>query len=219
MATVQQITEFETSISWIRIQKWVARSRSWIALLILAPFLVTSLLSAPWAFKGSWGACIFDEIGLLLFFLGAGMRWWSTLYIGGRKTSALVTDGPYSICRNPLYFGSFCMGLAVAAFLESLTFSIGLLLATCIYLGATVSVEERRLLDRFGDEFTQYCTKVPRFFPAFHCFKTPSMIEVNTNGLAAESLRAVRWIWLPILCVLVAQLRAQPFWPCMLRLP
>ena len=37
---------------------------------------------------------------ILICILG---RTWATLYIGGQKQRELVTKGPYSVVRNPLY--------------------------------------------------------------------------------------------------------------------
>ncbi|TIT76386.1 MAG: isoprenylcysteine carboxylmethyltransferase family protein, partial [Mesorhizobium sp.] len=37
-----------------------------------------------------------EMFGVLLIFLGVVGRLWSTLYIGGRKSSEVVTGGPYS---------------------------------------------------------------------------------------------------------------------------
>jgi protein-S-isoprenylcysteine O-methyltransferase Ste14 len=219
MASVPQETISTTRVLWVRVQKWAARSRSWISILLLTPALVGALLSAPWFFAGSWGNCFFDMVGWLLFFSGATMRWWSTLYIGGRKTTSLVIDGPYSICRNPIYVGTLLMTAAVAAFLQSLTFLLCLALAMFIYLSTTVPVEERRLRERYGRQFDEYCVRVPRFIPNFRQFNSPNAIEINIGGLASEGYRALRWIWLPILCEVVTQLRVQPNWPHLLRLP
>jgi protein-S-isoprenylcysteine O-methyltransferase Ste14 len=41
-------------------------------------------------------------------------------YVFGRKSRELCTDGPYSICRNPLYLFSFLCGIGVAAQADSL---------------------------------------------------------------------------------------------------
>ena len=50
-------------------------------------------------------------ITFLLFFTGITLvgissmgRMWCSLYIAGYKDNRLVTEGPYSLCRNPLYF-------------------------------------------------------------------------------------------------------------------
>ncbi len=219
MASVPQDTVSTTSIISVRIQKWAARSRSWIGILILTPVVIGALLSPPWSYAGGWGNCFLDIVGWLLFFLGAAMRWWSTLYIGGRKTTSLVTDGPYSICRNPVYVGTLLITVALAAFLQSFTFLFGLALASFIYLATTVPVEERRLRERYGNQFDEYCARVPRFLPNFRSFKSPAVIEVSYNGLASEGYRALRWVWLPMLCEVVTQLRADPHWPHLFRLP
>jgi protein-S-isoprenylcysteine O-methyltransferase Ste14 len=203
----------------IRVQTWAARSRSWIAIVLLVPIGVAVVFSAPRAMEGSWGDFWFDIAGWLFFLAGAILRWWSTLYIGGRKTTALVTEGPYSLCRNPIYLGTFLMCLSVAAYLESFSFAVGLLLVSWFYLSTTVPVEERRLQKFYGEAFTKYCQEVPRFLPRLTGFRSSSTIEVQMSGLISEGLRTIRWMWLPLICVLVEQLRSQSNWPHLFRLP
>ena len=47
--------------------------------------------------------------------VGAAMvgRMWCAQYIAGYKNDVLVREGPYSVCRNPLYFFSFLGGIGV----------------------------------------------------------------------------------------------------------
>ena len=160
-----------------------------------------------------------DFIGWLLFMIGAGCRWWATLYIGGRKHWMIVEDGPYSICRNPLYLGTFFMGLAVVFFLESATLGVGLLLMLSYYLSITVSAEEHMLRQKFGQPFMDYCERVPRFWPRFRQLHTPRQIMVSVRGLWSEAMRTSRWLWLPVLCEVVAYLRAEAWWPKLFHLP
>ena len=53
--------------------------------------------------------------------IGAFGRIWCSLYIAGYKNNVLVIEGPYSMCRNPLYFFSFIGGLGVACATETFT--------------------------------------------------------------------------------------------------
>ena len=49
---------------------------------------------------------------------------WSSLYIAGRKGRELVTVGPYSTCRNPLYFFSIVGAAGMGAQSGSLTLGL-----------------------------------------------------------------------------------------------
>ena len=51
--------------------------------------------------------------GYLAIVVAIGLRLWCTLYIGGSKSRTLVTDGPYSVSRNPLYFASILVVFAL----------------------------------------------------------------------------------------------------------
>jgi protein-S-isoprenylcysteine O-methyltransferase Ste14 len=208
-----------STASGIRLQTWAARSRGWIGILLLAPFCTAVLFSRPLSLEGAWLDCFLDQIAWLMFFAGATIRWWATLYIGGKKTGELISEGPYSLCRNPLYLGTFLIVLSAAFFMQSLTLGVGLMLAGWIYLSTTVPVEERRLRDRFGSKFDEYCQAVPRLLPRLRSFHTAPVVEVRMNGLAAEGIRAARWVWLPIICLVIQQLRSEPNWPRYFHLP
>ena len=47
--------------------------------------------------------------GALISFVGLFLRAWGSGHL--RKNDALATSGPYAYTRNPLYLGSFIMGL------------------------------------------------------------------------------------------------------------
>jgi protein-S-isoprenylcysteine O-methyltransferase Ste14 len=202
-----------------RRRNWWVRSRAWIAILILVPFAMAAVVSPPPAVEGTWIDNGFDFLGWILFMVGAGFRWWATLYIGGRKLDTVVAEGPYSICRNPLYLGTFLMTLGIAFFLESLTFAVGIAAATTFYLSVTVSAEEIMLREKFGQKFVEYCRRVPRFWPRLRNFQTSAQLPVNIRGLRAEAVRCARWIWVPVLCEVVTHLRTEAWWPRLLHLP
>lgn len=70
-----------------------------------------SLLIIPMALLthpvlGGYTGEVLEQIGMILIVLGVIGRFWATLYIGGHKNKDVITDGPYSICRHPLYLFS-----------------------------------------------------------------------------------------------------------------
>ena len=130
MATVQ---EAPASLS-----TWMTRSRAWMSILLLAPAAIGAICSVPHLPAESWGHMLCEAIGYSIFMLGAALRWWATLYIGGRKTYELVCHGPYSICRNPLYVGTWLMAISVACLIQSLVFGIALLAVSVFSLGTVI---------------------------------------------------------------------------------
>ena len=80
----------------------------------------------------------------------------------------LVTAGPYSFVRHPIYTGMFGMLLATAL---SWSHWLGLLLGIVIFwIGTVVRVrsEERLLQAEFGAEFDAYKRRVPAVLPGLY---------------------------------------------------
>lgn len=196
---------------------WGFRHRGWIGIIFLLPAFVITIMSAAPPIEDSWLDLIADTLGWVVFVAGAGLRLWSTLYIGARKRSTLVSEGPYSICRNPLYVGSFLIAFSIGLFLESLTFLGGVVLSAVAYAVFTIPQEERALQETLGEEYRLYCERVPRFWPRWSQFHTPEVIEVKVKGLKLECARAARWIWVPVILEIIAFLRVQPWWPHLVR--
>ncbi|TPJ82348.1 isoprenylcysteine carboxylmethyltransferase family protein [Mesorhizobium sp. B2-6-2] len=106
-----------------------------------------------------------EMFGVLLILLGIVGRLWSTLYIGGRKSAEVVTSGPYSITRNPLYLFSTVAAAGVGAQIGSFS---GIILFSLLCAGAfhiVILREERYLKELLGAPYRAYLAKVPRFFP------------------------------------------------------
>jgi len=187
--------------------------------LVIAPFAILTAISVPLVKEETVADFLFGMAGWATFCAGALFRWWATLYVGGRKDFELAVDGPYSVCRNPLYLGTFLLTLSIAFFLHSATFAIGLLIATPLYLSITVPWEEQQLLARFGDQYVAYRKRVPKFIPKLSGLRTRPTIQVNQTGLRREFCIMLRWMWIPLLAEAVAHLRMESWWPDILRLP
>jgi protein-S-isoprenylcysteine O-methyltransferase Ste14 len=102
-------------------------------------------------------------IGASVSLLGLALRAWAAGHI--RKNAQLATSGPYAFTRNPLYLGSFLLGLgftiASGRLLLALLFA-GLFLG--IYL-PVMRVEASTMAQLFGEDFERYRQSVPLFFP------------------------------------------------------
>jgi len=113
-------------------------------------------------------------IGLLLLFAGEGIRFWAILHAGGatrtRKVGApsLVTSGPYGHVRNPLYLGNMLIYAGIV-FVASGPWMWELLIISILFFSVQytliVSLEEKTLLDIFGDQYRKYSEHVNRLVP------------------------------------------------------
>jgi protein-S-isoprenylcysteine O-methyltransferase Ste14 len=106
-----------------------------------------------------------EMIGIVLIVVGIAGRLWSTLYIGGRKSRSVVTDGPYSITRNPLYVFSSIAAVGVGAQMGSITAAVGFGVACAAAFHLVILREEKYLSANLGADYRDYLIKVPRFFP------------------------------------------------------
>lgn len=80
------------------------------------------------------------------------------------KASALVRKGVYSISRNPMYLALLMVLLAWGLWLGN---AFNVLLAAgfvSVMNRWQISREEASLLEKFGNEYRQYCIKVRRWF-------------------------------------------------------
>jgi protein-S-isoprenylcysteine O-methyltransferase Ste14 len=109
-------------------------------------------------------------IGGAISVLGLAIRAWASGHI--RKNDALATSGPYAYTRNPLYLGSFLLGLGFT--IGSGWWPLGIVFAA-LFLGIyfpVMRVESATLGEIFGTAYQRYASEVPLFFPRFTRFRT-----------------------------------------------
>ncbi len=100
---------------------------------------------------------------------GEGLRVWASGYI--RKSTRLATSGPYAFTRNPLYLGSFIVGLGFCLGGRSWWLAGAFILLFLLIYGTTMKSEERKLRKLFPDEYPTYAGEVPPFFPLWKRYK------------------------------------------------
>lgn len=130
-------------------------------------------------------------IGAAVAVIGGLIRAWAAGAI--RKNRVLTTHGPYAYTRNPLYVGTFLIGVGFVVASGRISFLIAFLLFFIVIYGRTMVSEEGRLERQFGDEFRRYAAAVPRLFPRLAPWSdvtgetSPARSGHPTSGVAAEA--------------------------------
>jgi protein-S-isoprenylcysteine O-methyltransferase Ste14 len=194
------------------------RIRGWYGAGFLTPAIVAAAISAPAVADGSWADFVGDALGWVLFFAGVTVRQWATLYIGGRKGHEVVREGPYSVCRHPLYLGSFLLFLSTAAFLKSGVVLAAALLSLTAYRLLGIPSEEWALRVKLGAEYDDYARSTPCLWPRWSMFTTADRILVPMRAMGIECRRAALWLLFPIGLELIEHLREMSWWPHSLHL-
>ena len=92
------------------------------------------------------------------------------------KNSTLAMGGPYAYTRNPLYLGSFIMGLGFSLACGSWILG-GIFVAFFLLVYSLVMRREEGSLRRqFGEAYARYAAQVPVFFPALRALPAPERV-------------------------------------------
>ncbi len=148
---------------------WIQRWRVPLGFLCAAVFL---FFARPTAWALVAGACV--------SVLGLAIRAWAAGHI--RKNAQLATSGPYAFTRNPLYFGSFLLGLGFT--IASGQWPLALLFAALfigIYL-PVMRVETTTMAQLFGSDFEIYRRSVPLFFPRLTAYRQSNSAAVRFDS-------------------------------------
>jgi protein-S-isoprenylcysteine O-methyltransferase Ste14 len=118
-------------------------------------------------------------IGVFFVVAGIALHAWTAKLLGIKSTigytelkpeddtnnGKLIMSGPFSVVRHPSYGAhSFIL---VGTFLITGIIAVGImtLIDLLIAYFVTMELEERELLERFGEQYEKYRMKVPKFFP------------------------------------------------------
>jgi len=108
-------------------------------------------------------------IGGIVAVIGILIRAWASGHI--RKNQNLAMSGPYSHTRNPLYLGSFVLGIGFT--IAAGVWWLGIIFIT-LFLGIylpVMRVESGDLTKLFGAEYEEYAGRVPLFFPSLKAYR------------------------------------------------
>lgn len=129
------------------------------------PFLVVMIMFASPSVLSITG-------GLMIVCAGEFIRMWGVAIAGSETRTTgpvggtyLITKGPFSYVRNPLYIGNILMYFGAGVMANTPVLALIALVFFFWQYSLIVSLEEEYLRKTFTNEFIDYCRSVPRFFP------------------------------------------------------
>ncbi len=145
-------------------------------------------------------------IGGVIALPGLALRAWASGHL--RKNETLAVNGPYAYTRNPLYLGSFLIGIgftiATGQWFLVLVFLVMIL---GIYL-PVMRVESETLAQLFGKKYQRYAKDVPLLLPRLSAYSRATMVSFDRRlylryreyraalgSLIAWALLAIRMIY------------------------
>lgn len=213
MATPQSPTAPGSDLQQLqRKRKRVLRASGLLGLVLL---LVTK---SAWA-DATAVHVLLQRCGFLMILLCIAGRTWCTLYIGGYKKRELITKGPYSIVRNPLYvftiIGVAAVGLLAGSIVIAFLFAA---LALAVFAFVTMH-EEAFLAGVFGKAFASYAATVPRFWPRFSTWQDADELLVRPRLVLRTFLEASLFLLAVPLIDLKDVAQQSGLLPVLLQLP
>jgi protein-S-isoprenylcysteine O-methyltransferase Ste14 len=151
---------------------WVPLVALWIAL----PWIALQATDAPWAVPAldglAYAALRWVAAAVGIASLAITVRCWTRMGKDWRMDvspdtkPALITDGPFSRIRHPIYAFSILLMISTAVVLPTWP----MLVVAAIHI-ALMNVkarnEERHLLESHGDAYARYIERTGRFLPHF----------------------------------------------------
>ena len=86
-----------------------------------------------------------------------------TTYVPDGEPEKLVTSGPFSLSRNPIYLGMAGILLATAFLMQSLSALLIPVLFITIIQSTWIPHEEKKLAEIFNEEWKDYSTKTKKW--------------------------------------------------------
>lgn len=192
------------------------KRRKWMtAAFVAVMVVVVPLTSSHWGATSLAGELFFIA-GITLATIGCLGRLWSGLFISGYKSRELIVCGPYSLCRNPLYFFSAVGLVGVGLMTCTLSVPIVFCSAFAIYYPLIIASEERRLHLRHGRQFEDYCESTPSFWPRFRAYHEPESYVIRTRAIRRNFVDGAWFVILAVIVRIAAEQHGVGGWPSML---
>lgn len=130
--------------------------------------------------EGDLVRSIFDVVGFVVIIIGVLLRMSARGYkkFSSNQGCQLVTGGPYSCVRNPMYLGTFLIAIGFMCPLYPLWL---IAVFTAVFYARfiiQIRKEEQWLKESFGQNYEDYCARVPRFIPTYKSLRETGIRQV-----------------------------------------
>jgi protein-S-isoprenylcysteine O-methyltransferase Ste14 len=154
-----------------RLGKWIFDNR----IVVLLPWFLPPIFLFDAARMPSlgWRSALYVLVlaGVLLRIRCTGFRSWAYRSSGARH---LMTAGPYSYARHPIYVANFLIALPFFLAVNVWPLTVGFTVWFALTHLAIVMREDEILKFRYGDEWARYAGKVHRIIPRLSPFQPRS---------------------------------------------
>lgn len=189
-----------------------------LTVVLFAGLAVCLLGQARWR-PGSVVHELIEWVGVVLIVICIIGRTWCTLYIGGRKDTELVTLGPYSISRNPLYFFSTIGAAGIGAQFGSVVLVVIAALISIAIFSLVIRQEEQLLSDLHGAPYDDYRQRVPLLVPRLSLWKDAEVLEVRPPRIVMTFIDASLMLLAVPISELIEYLQERAILPVFFLLP
>ena len=150
-------------------------------------------------------AIFFCLLGLLIRFYTIATTSKGT---SGRNRSHQIADtlntkGIYSIVRNPLYLGNFLIWFGVSISTFNIYFIIIMSVIFVLFYERVILMEEKFLINKFGDEYLSWSFNTPVIIPSFSRFVKSdvpfSFLSILRREYATVASTTLSFIYIEIL--------------------
>ena len=119
------------------------------------------------------GSSVFPILGIIVIICGLLIRWIAifslkrqfTVDVAITKDHRIISEGIYRFVRHPAYAGSILSFLGLGLCFANVISLLLIFPPICAAFLYRIRVEEKALVDAFGDEYIRYCESTRRLVP------------------------------------------------------
>ncbi len=114
-----------------------------------------------------------EIIGLIFFVAGNVLLYWTRIFLWSSfrlgavkpsKNDKLILTGPFKMVRHPMYIAVIVMAIGLALLIHSIIIIL-LIIILVVSIVKIIPIEEKQLIDAYGEEYRQYQAKTNALMP------------------------------------------------------